>query len=58
MDNQLMDNQLVDNQIIPKISSLYIIKLNDFNLYDYEIIKKIILHIEANIIGKLPEILR
>jgi len=58
VDNQLVDNQLVDNQTITKKSSLYIIKLNDYNLYDYEITKKIILHIEANIIGKLPEILR
>jgi hypothetical protein len=29
-----------------------------FNLYDYQLIKKMIIHIETNILGRLPEISR
>ena len=60
MNNQTNMNNETDmnNQTNFEISTIYIVKLNEFNLYDCQIIKKIIIHIETNIIGKLPEILR
>ena len=40
------------------ISTTFIIEIDELNLNDHQFIKKLIIHIESNILGKIPEISR